>query len=518
MPTTIKQLKVINNSKLAPDGTFSIGLRDNLVIKPNAKVGLSKFLYEEVFPSGLITLPATEFDLTTQLRPTLTADRTTPRKVSIPAQVAVNSFQLLAEMEKEANSVLVCGDKTGSGKTFSDYIIQDKLKPLSDAGLDIVFTMENDDVVNFSYSSFKNQMCVNDIFSNTNFFQDMSIVEAVESQRGDLGLVANATDSWWGYSDGEQSVKGAIQTYIQPTILGNFDWSWGLRYFTDETSNNDAPVRMGIYKSPAPDNDFYLVDRGNILPDPIAYTWTEGDFFVMFSAGGDLYLQIYNGLPNGNGITGAVGVLKYTSPVFSLYNELLGSADAQYRMCIASGDDYGLTEDAEELPTFRQIYSTWRNYDVDTNVTTPNGALRIVQMDMTNSGELPTQFALNKTQYTSPKYQTQTTFVGASTPNFYRVQDISLFWSLPAHTYVGSQDKTRNTRENLIASFTPSRQETSTNNLFFQEEISYTDIGNLDTMNISTLQFRLINEYPAYKTQLNTNYLAFTLFIKEESY
>ena len=45
MPTSIKQLKVINNATLADDGTFSIGLRDNLIIKPNAQVGLSKFLY-----------------------------------------------------------------------------------------------------------------------------------------------------------------------------------------------------------------------------------------------------------------------------------------------------------------------------------------------------------------------------------------------------------------------------------------------------------------------------------------
>ncbi len=44
---TIKQLKVVNTTPLNAQGTFDIGLRDNLLIKPNSKVGLKKFLLQQ---------------------------------------------------------------------------------------------------------------------------------------------------------------------------------------------------------------------------------------------------------------------------------------------------------------------------------------------------------------------------------------------------------------------------------------------------------------------------------------
>ena len=166
-------------------------------------------------------------------------------------------------------------------------------------------------------------------------------------------------------------------------------------------------------------------------------------------------------------------------------------------------------------PIFRQIYSTWRNEQQ--GVSTPNGVKRVIQMDLTTASPLANELGLSPIKYTSPQSEFTTIFKGTQTPNFYRVQDISLFWSLPAHTYVGSQDKTRNSRENLVASFTPSRMTDNTSNLFYQEEVNYTDIGNLAVMNISTINFRVVNEFPYGKTPINTSYLAFTLFIKEET-
>ena len=278
-------------------------------------------------------------------------------------------------------------------------------------------------------------------------------------------------------------------------------------------NNNSVVPRMGIYKDI--DNTYHLVDRGVITPATIGYTWASGDFMILFSATGDLYLQIYSGDPLGNGISGnAVGALKYTSPPFSLYREVLKQPEIQFRMVINSCDLGVITPIEDPLPTFRQIYNTYRQYTE--GVPSPNGIKRVIQMDLTGAGQLSNQFGLTQSKLTSPKYEVQTIFIGTQTPNFYRVQDISLFWSLPAHTYVGNQTKTRNSRENLVASFTPARQLESTNNLFYQEEICYTDIGNLDTLNISTIQFRVVNEYPNGNTKINTNYLAFTLFIKEE--
>jgi hypothetical protein len=184
-------------------------------------------------------------------------------------------------------------------------------------------------------------------------------------------------------------------------------------------------------------------------------------------------------------------------------------------MIISSGLDYLATPEGTATPTFRQIYSTWRN-EVQ-GVPTPNGVNRVINMDMTTASVLANQFGLSPILYASPQSQKTTIFVGTQTPTFFRVQDISLFWSLPAHTYVGSQDRSRNSRENLVASFTPSRMTDNTSNLFYQEEVNFTDIGNLEVMNISTIAFRVVNEFPYGKTPINTSYLSFTLFIKEET-
>jgi hypothetical protein len=519
MPTSIKQLKVINNATLAPDGTFSIGLRDNLVIKPNSQVGLSKFLYQEQPPidSAIVIGDNTTFQLNTSASLfRVNSTRRLPRPVTVNKGIFPNSYDLMLQMNFEANSVLACGDKTPSGTTFTNFVNQNPLTPTIDAGLDIVYSLGQTGEVNFSYASYANQMCLSTTDSPNNFANMIEF--QVLDDRQDNGLIAADTLNWWGYSDALQSVKGAIQSYIQVTEEGvaGTDWNWGLRYMEDTISNNGAPVRMGVYKDSA--GVYNLVDRGggDFITPMAGYTYASGDFFVLFSATGDLYLQVYAGNPAGNGIDGdSVGALKYTSPPYSLYREELRLPEIQYRMIISSGLDYLATPEGTATPTFRQIYSTWRN-EVQ-GVPTPNGVNRVINMDMTTASVLANQFGLSPILYASPQSQKTTTFVGTQTPTFFRVQDISLFWSLPAHTYVGSQDRSRNSRENLVASFTPSRMTDNTSNLFYQEEVNFTDIGNLEVMNISTIAFRVVNEFPYGKTPINTSYLSFTLFIKEET-
>ena len=342
MPTSIKQLKVINNATLAPDGTFSIGLRDNLVIKPNSQVGISKFLYQEQNPiASSIILSPTTFNLNTSVLPHVNSTIRVPRPVTVDG-VFLNSYDLLLKMNFEANSVLVCGDKT-AGTTFTNFVNQKPLLPTIDAGLDIVYSLDGTGGINFTYSSYANQMCLNTVDSPNNF---ANMVEfQVADDRQDIGLSSADTFTWWGYSDALPSVKGAIQTYIQVTEEGQvgIDWNWGLRYMEDTISNNGSPVRMGVYKDSA--GDYFFTDRGGIIKTPMAgYTYASGDFFVLFSATGDLYLQVYAGDPAGNGIIGdAVGALKYTSPPYSLYREELALPEIQYRMVITSGLDYVAT-------------------------------------------------------------------------------------------------------------------------------------------------------------------------------
>lgn len=519
MPTRIKQLKVINNSTLAKDGTFSIGLRDNLVIAPQSKVALSKFLYQETSAlQTAINLEQTTFILTPDaIGFPLISQRTPPRTIVIPKQIFANVTQLVQKMNVLCNNSLVCGDTVGS-KTFSDFVQQKFASPTIDCGFDILFQPNGTDGnIELNFLSNKIQMALGDANGANTLPVAINIVEA-EDERGDRGFSPQALFVSWGLSDINQIVKGAFQSYIQVNQEGmaGVDWYFGLRYSTESFSGNTSPVRMGIYKDT--DSSYYLVDEGIVKPTAIDYTFTAGDFFVLFTAQGRLYLQIFNGATDNEGTTG-VTTKVYQSPPFTLYDLEKESFEVNYRPTVAKGT--GNVENPplpSDYPYFRQVYWTTRDLQnqVDNTLYPPNGLGRYVELDLSQSGELANWLGLPSLLLSSPQRLQLITFLGTQVPNFYRVQDLALFWSLPAQTYVGNQTKTRNGRENMIASFTPSRQLTSTDNLFFQEQLEYTDIGNLDTMNISTIQFRVINEFPNGNTPITTNYISFVLFIKEE--
>jgi hypothetical protein len=517
MPTSIKQLKVINNATLSADGTFSIGLRDNLVIKPNSQVGLSKFLAKQITPiSNVFDITTNQtFDLTTQTFDSV-SNRLTPHRTITIAPAIYSQLKLMVEMEYRVNQSLICGDITGA-TTFSKFVIQEIDKPALDVGLDVLFSSTDDGLLEFNFTDITRTMCMNSNFT-PNHVAEMGIVQLNDIDQN-VGLIPFLLDEWWGYWSENTIVKGAFQCFTQINRVGvaGCGWYWGLRYEEDDTANNTEPVIMGVYKTPA--GAFQLVDTVvvNGVPTTVYrdmnYTFTAGDFFILFTAKGQLQLQIYNGNPDTqNGVEGVVTKVFDSSTIrpdgFKNYSDFLDFNNINYRMVIAKdGNDIGIAVPTD-TPYFRILWSVDR-------LDVPNGLKRVITMDFRNAGELVEQmgFPTQIIQNTQPS--NAITFTGTDNPLVVSVQDIALYWSLPAHTYVGSQDRTKNGRENMIASFTPTRALETTNNLFFQEEICYTDIGNLETMNISTIQFRVTNLYPNFKQPLNTNYLSFVLFIKE---
>jgi hypothetical protein len=296
------------------------------------------------------------------------------------------------------------------------------------------------------------------------------------------------------------------------------DWYWGLRFLDDATENNTDSVVCGIHRRA--DGTWELVDTdvltGQRVFIPITYTWSAGDFFILFSANGQLQLQIYAGDPTTlDGIGGVLG-LKYNSITdltlgFTIYKDVLQSPNVNFRSVVAKGVNNSLLLEPTDAPAYRMLWSCDR-------ATLPlgQGQPRIITLDFSQSGDLIAQLGLATSILQSPTYQIITTFTGVATSTITKVQDLAIYWSLPCHTYVASQDRRKVGRENMIASFTPYRTANTTDNLFFQEEIAFTDIGNLETMNISTLQFRVINLYDNYNNPLKTTYLSFVLFIQEE--
>lgn len=525
MPTLIKQLKVINNSRLATDGTFSIGLRDNLVIKPNSKVALSKFLYQESPPiQSVINLAKTSFNFTPNaIGVPLRSIATPPRSISFPNKILnptgtfASASALIASLNEEVSAVLSCGDTTGKGLTFSDYVLQKPLQPTIDNGLDILFSTNNPDgFVELDFYSTRIEQALGNVNAPNVTNPNMLPIDANDGV-GTVGLEVQDLTQFWGVWDANALVKGAFQFFTQINVEGKLgvDYQIGLRYMDDATTGNETEMVMSLYRDV--DGGWNIVDGGEIVEEDIAYNWSAGDYVIFFTSNGSLYLQIYAGDPTSVGIigVGAVGALKYTSRAFASYELQRGSAWINYRPMIVKGSNNPTAPFVEgDQPYFRQIQWTTRNYAPNSQFV--NGNPRCPDIDFTQAGQLASVIGLGASNYNFNQLQTWTQFIGTQVPNFYRVQDLALFWSLPALTYVGNQTKTRNGRENMIASFTPSRQLTSTDNLFFQEQLEYTDIGNLDTMNISTIQFRVINEFPNGNTPVITNYLSFVLFIKEE--
>jgi hypothetical protein len=509
MRTTLKQLKVINNAQLSADGTFSIGLRDNLVIKPNSKVGLSKFLCKELTDQSFTLKTDDGFPARSLPTPL--------RTITVPKGVYTQR-DLMSIMNKACNTSLVCGDLTG-GNTFTSFVSQSSTSPTIDAGLDIEFQPATDGGLSFKFTSRKLSMVFDDVNGAiaTPFGVNLVNIGGVDNN---VGMVPQELDSYWGYAGQNPIVKGAYQAYIQLVQMGKVgvDWYWGLRFLDDATENNTDSVVCGIHRRA--DGTWELVDTdvltGQRVFIPITYTWSAGDFFILFSANGQLQLQIYAGDPTTlDGIGGVLG-LKYNSITdltlgFTIYKDVLQSPNVNFRSVVAKGVNNSLLLEPTDAPAYRMLWSCDR-------ATLPlgQGQPRIITLDFSQSGDLIAQLGLATSILQSPTYQIITTFTGVATSTITKVQDLAIYWSLPCHTYVASQDRRKVGRENMIASFTPYRTANTTDNLFFQEEIAFTDIGNLETMNISTLQFRVINLYDNYNNPLKTTYLSFVLFIQEE--
>ena len=418
-------------------------------------------------------------------------------------------------MNKFTNVSLKCGD-VGGGTTFSKYVAQRVINPTIDCGLDVIFQPQDNGLLNFSFTSNAISMVFEPFQENANAYN--IILDEVGDAPRNISAEPFTLNSYWGYSGTNQIIKGAYQAYTQIIRDGKVgtDWYWGIRYMDDATANNTDPVVAGFHRKG--DGTCELVDT-NILTGlsvavPIPYVIAEGDFLVCYTAEGQLQFQAYAGDPNTQDGVLDVGALKFDSisvlpKGFNIYSALLGDDNVNFRHVLSKGISETTIDNPNDTPFFRMLWSADR-------LTVPNGVNRTITMDFTNAGDLSQQLGFTTQILVSPVPQQNTSFTGVQTAVSSRVQDIALYWSLPAHTYVASQDGSKNSRENMIASFTPSRQLNTTSNLFFQEEIAYTDIGNLQTMNISTIQFRVINLYSKFNSPLKTNYLSFVLFIKEE--
>ena len=515
---TIKQLKVVNTTALNKQGTFDIGLRDNLLIKPNSKVGLKKFLLQqkpvEVFGID-IGKQTFIFNPDAQGGGTLVSLANADRSIGFGADGLkyASLYDLAKSVQLAINNTLICGDFK---KDIKPFVVQSATNPTNDAGLDVYFNVNaSSGTMEFSFTSYGLSDVLKNSFSASNFIQ-------INDGRG--FRVSNMNKAFVIKGSKEtRLIKGAFQTYTQITQIGRGDYNYTIGLcdpsLTIQNTHTEGNIPFGIMKTGTDGEDatWYLRDGNNVVTPINSYTYAVGDYVVFFTSQGKLNLAIYPldaTIPDTPDAfrAGKEPKYTYTFTSFSLENQ------KEYVPIIAS--NAGFTGDATPVsnrPQFSQFKSISTIDPLNLNIPSPNGVKRVVKLDFSGAKQLSNQLGFATSTLISP-YATSLIFAGTKDPNFNKILDLGLFWSLPTQTFVATGDKTRNAKENMIASFTPQRKLELSDTLYYDEEITYVDIGNYGEMNISSLSFRLVNEFPNVSNANipETNYLSFVLYIKDE--
>jgi hypothetical protein len=187
-----------------------------------------------------------------------------------------------------------------------------------------------------------------------------------------------------------------------------------------------------------------------------------------------------------------------------LDNLKIGDETEKYRAYIGVGKY--TTVAVADSPVFSEFKVT------NTNIETRNLS-RVIELDFSETS-LANELGFSSSVLSS-RYSPSVGFIGTSSPSFFSLQDISVYWSLPMQSFISSADKKRNAREKLVASFTPVRSVDRYDTLSFNSSLPFTTIGNDQQMNISSLSFRIINEYTG--KAIDSSYLSFNLVIKDEN-
>jgi len=518
---TIKQLKVVNTTPLNAQGTFDIGLRDNLLIKPNSKVGLKKFLLQqkpvEVFKID-IGKQTFLFNPDEQGGGNLVSLPNYDRSITFGEEgvVFASLYDLAKSVQLAINNSLICGSLRQDIKPF---VVQSSTKSTNDAGLDVYFNVNDDTgTMDFAFNSY----ALSDVLKNS--FATSNLV-SVNDGRGFRVSNLNQAFAVKG-SKNTRLIKGAFQCYTQITQIGRlgYDYSIGLCDPSLDVSqtHTDANIPFSLSKTGTEAEGAVKWFLRDGIADPAvnitsSYTYAVGDYVMYFVSEGKLNLAIY-ALNTGIADTpdafraGKLPKYSYTFTTFSLED------DKQYVPVIASKTGFtgGATADKTLRPQFSQFKSISTIDPKSLTIPSPNGVRRVVKLDFSGAKQLSKQLGFASSTLISP-YTATAFFAGNKDPNFNKILDLGLFWSLPTQTFVATGDKTQNSKQNMIASFTPQRQTEASDTLYYENEITYVDIGNFSEMNISSLSFRLVNEFPNVLNNVPaTDYLSFVLYIKDE--
>jgi hypothetical protein len=302
----------------------------------------------------------------------------------------------------------------------------------------------------------------------------------------------DGSENWW-VAGGYPVVKGCLQLYLDVDDFGTGTYVVGFRRFNNIDYSNRLfdGVDCGIMID-SQTGTYRLQEGTGALPEDTQITYANGDKIYMYVYKGLLYIQIAD----------ANDKFKYCSP--GLDNLKIGDDTEKFRAYIGTGKyPPGIGNDP---PFFSEFKVT------NTNIETRNLS-RKIELDFSETS-LANELGFPSSVLSS-RYSPSVGFIGVSSPSFFSLQDISIYWSLPMQSFIASADKKRNAREKLVASFTPVRSVDRYDTLSYNSALPFVTIGNDQQMNISSLSFRVINEYTG--KAIDSSYLSFNLVIKDEN-
>jgi hypothetical protein len=490
----VKNLKVINSEELVKDGNFEIGLRDALLINKNSKVTLDKFVYKQKSKNTLGFVVSDTKPYKIKFNP----DTRGGGDVSKPAltrefNLANGTYKTPQDLVLQINKQLCNQLQTGSADpnprdTLTNYFEQKPSNPTNDAGLDIVSYVDREtNNVHMQFDSYQKSSVIEDDEGNVLnviYYDDAAFANSFGPEDGSI--------NWW-VAGGFPVVKGGLQLYLDVADFGTGTYEVGFRRFNNIDYSNRLfdGVDCGIMID-SQTGTYRLQEGTGAMPLDTGVAYANEDKIFMFVYKGMVWIQIADG----------TNTFKFASN--GLTNLNIGDETEQFRAYIGVGK-YSTVAVADS-PVFNEFQVT--NTNIETRILS-----RVIELDFSETS-LANELGFPSSVLSS-RYSPSVGFTGSSTPSFFSLQDISIYWSLPMQSFIASADKRRNAREKLVASFTPTRSVDRYDTLSYNSSLPFVTIGNDQQMNISSLSFRVINEYTG--KAIDSSYLSFNLVIKDEN-
>lgn len=480
----MKQLKVIANNYDNNNGIINVTFNQEIVVPPNSSISMDKFTMEVTngITDNFIISPQTVF-LNTAIY------KNQPYQATIRGGKYTNIQALLTEMTRAFNAILDTSLTFTQVVTVSGFMFYNYYDTTTN-------------LVHLAWGSIAPDV------SSTNYTKvNMDFTPATMTP-----------SEWVAAAAGDYSTLTTL-----PVIQGGLDIQFGLT-LADITDHNTfeyglydttGALAFGIAKR---GEDFFSVAGASATPiDSAAFVnhpnykhqfYVQGGRlnYQILDAGNNLILQIFN----------FAGYSQAADYNFGIKGNFDGTGDAAIWTGLSVTFQPNITSDTFgihwDLPSF-----TSPSY-IRLSSVAPVPPSRRVEYDFTGASNLQDGIGFPQTIFDSPDSPAISGDVAATNkPSFQDYYDLCLQCpNLQIESYLATTDRLNGGRVNNLCYFVPAPT-SSTNKLIYtyeQRELLFVTLANKETVNMNTLQFRVV--YSENNNQwVLCDKLSFNLYIQE---